>query len=431
MDIRPQEQFGYQRIPWLLRLFLLTNASLTAVCVVAELVCRKLGFQNSYIKPWYVGIKFNDFNTFYPRFQLLHHANFYTFDPQTAFAYPAPAALIYEAFYKLGGPLFDLRVFLVVSLGIILLAGVLYSRSLQRQGLAPSPANRFTAGALLLAFPFLFCFQRANIEIIVWLFLALGIWAFVSGREYSAAGCIGLAASIKFVPIIYLALFVSRRRYKPVFFGVLVAVAVMLLSLSFLGPTISGAWQGINLGLNAFQEDFVKNFAVDHVGFDHTVVGVYRRIFDPTPAFPTLLHDYTLGTALLGAALWLFRIRKLPFLNQVFCLVIAGIWLVPVSYEYTLMHLYVPLACLSTIAFGRDRMKDSQAAPFFVLGGMLTAPLTEFMWHGGTYGGQLQSGLLLVLFVLSLARPLRSQYDAWQTGSERIGDVPAEVVSSA
>ena len=71
------------------------------------------------------------------------------------------------------------------------------------------------------------------------------------------------------------------------------------------------------------------------------------------------------------------RIRHLPVINQVLCLCIAFILLPPVSYDYTLLHLYVPWGLL--VMFAQEQQILRREVPgltaAFVCLGILMAPL--------------------------------------------------------
>ncbi len=404
-----------RKVPRSLRLFVLVNAALTVLCLAADGIYWCLGRSQHYYKPWFVGIKFNDLESFYTRFQDLHTPAFFNLKTSFPFAYPAPAALIYQAFFHHHTLMVARYSFLVVTVSIFLGAAWLFERAMERRGVQRVPAFGFTVAVVMLAFPFWFCFQRANIEIFVWLFLSLGLWAFLRDRGYTAAICFGLAVSLKMVPILYLALFIPRRQYRQILLGLSVAAVATVLSLSYIGPTALEAWRGINAGLNAFQEEFVSLFRPFQIGFDHSLVGVYRHFTIPTPQFAVLLHRYTVLTAVLGSLLWYLRIRKLPFLNQLLALVVAGIWLVPVSYEYTLLQLYLPLACLFLVLLETPRAgdcaMDDEMTRLLLLCACIVSPLSELVWREVGLGGQTKSLLLLVLMVLSLTRRLPSRFD--------------------
>ena len=408
-----------RRLPRPLLLFLLTNALTTAVCLLIETVCRLKGFTPIYYKSWFVGVKFNDFLSFYPRFQTLHTAGFWDLSTPYQFAYPAPCLLVYDFFYQFQ-PRLMLPAFLVFSAGSFLAVGVGFRRALQALGLPASSAMIYAGSAGLMAFPFWFMLERGNIEIVVFLALAAGVWAYVRRRGYTAAACFALAASFKIVPVVYFALFLRRRQLHLFAVACFCTALFVLGSLWFAGPTISVASHGIAGGVALFTREILAEPKPDSIGFDHTLFSIYRRFYlDPATA-PAVYRLYTPVVGVVGAMLYLVRIRLLPFANQLLCLSIAAIWLPPVSFEYTLLHLYLAVAILSLAVVAQTRKggagPDSTAAPvFLVLLAFLVSPCSEFIVHGARYAGQIQSLVLLVLFVLALSRPVKTIFDTATT----------------
>ena len=388
------------------RIFLLVNGLLTLLCVGTEAVCYKLGMSVWYWKPWFIGIGFHDFNSYVPRFQLLHTARFFDFSLAWPFGYPAPCAFVYALFFSFGQKI-GLMVFLATSVAIFAGAALIFRKALLRRGLPAKGSLAKVGLGVVCAFPLWFGFQRGNIEIVVWLFLALGVWAFTRRRGYSAAVCFGIAASLKLVPFVYLALLVPRRQYKQIACGLAVFAGMTLLGYAFIGPTIPMAYHGIQAGLGAFQVEFLTHVEIKGAGFDHTMVGFYRRIYGAPSAFPALLHWYTVTVALLGALAWLVRIRVMPFLNQLVALSVAALWLVPVSFEYTLVHLYFGIGCL-LLAGG---IAERRVTPLLMMLAALCAPVTEFIHRSWTYGGQLQCVVLAGVFGYALVRRLPSDFD--------------------
>ena len=254
---------------------------------------------------------------------------------------------MYAFFYQFK-PAMILPAFLVFSAGSFYAVGVLFRQALESFGLPFSSATIFAGAAGLMAFPFWFMLERGNLEIVVFLALAAGVWAYVRKRGYTAAVCFALAASFKIVPVVYFALFLRRRQYHLFAVACLCTVFFVLSSLWFAGPTISQAFHGIAGGVALFTRELLVDPKPDSIGFDHTLFSIYRRFFfDPATA-SFIYRLYTPVVGAIGIILYLVRIRVLPFLNQLLCFSIAAIWLPPVSFEYTLIHLYLGIAILST-----------------------------------------------------------------------------------
>jgi hypothetical protein len=386
-------------LPGPLRVFLQVNALVTATCLLTELFCRLRHLPETYLNPFYIGFRFYDFDSFQKRFHDLHTLAFFRVDQPSSFSYPAPAAFVYATFFPLGVEA-SLNTFLAFTIICFFGAAFVFAGALMQRGTPARTSFVYTAAAVALAFPFWFCFQRGNIEIVVWVVLALGLWAFTREHDYAAAFCFGLAASLKLAPIIYLGLFLSRRQYRQAAFGLAVAAISMLLGFEFVGPTIPAAWQGMAAAAADRKHEFLTKFDFNAIGFDHTPLGIVSRIVHNAPAMADIAKWYLIAAALLGLALYVFRIL---------CLSIAAVWLPPASFEYTLMHLYFSIVLLALASFSSPQQS---IYPMMILLALLVSPLSEFIFHGVRFGGQIKAVLLLILFAMALLRPIFSSLDA-------------------
>lgn len=407
---------SHKRLPRSFFLFILINGLSSTVCATAELTCWLLHYPEVYYNPFFVGLRFYDFDSFQERFHFLHSAGFFDLTQLWPFAYPAPCALVYQFFFQFGIPT-SLNLYLAFCSAIFLGVFVCFGIALVHRGLPPGRVAFFVGSGYLLAFPFWFLFQRANLEILVFVSLAVGLWAFLKNRGYTAAACFALAASFKIVPVLYFALFLNRRQYRQLAVALLWTGFITVASLWYVGPTIAQASHGISSGVVLFTHEMLHAPKPDSTGFDHSLFGIARRFLNAPTLLPTLYRLYTPSVALVGTGLYLWRIRRMPLLNQLLCLCLAGVWLTPVSFEYTLVHLYlgVGLLLLNEIDTDSDsgsvRDQHRPARYIFILLALLVSPTSEFILHGARFGGQVQSLLLFTLFIVVLLNPIQTRFD--------------------
>ena len=127
-----------------------------------------------------------------------------------------------------------------------------------------------------------------------------------------------------------------------------------------------------------------------------------------------ILRGYTITTALGGLVAYFARIRKLPFVNQVLCLTLATVMLPPVSFDYTLIHLYTPFALWALLLADRNgerRLLAPGTQGVLLCFVILFSQVGEVILQGDRLGGQIKAVALLALFVLGLWYPLRSEFD--------------------
>ncbi len=381
------------------------------VCAGAEYICRRVPSlhlnETQYTNP-FLNEHFIDFLIYEARFQHLHTTAFFAPGSGMAFMYPSPVAFFYEFFYSVSGhPLKAFLEFIILSLAV---GVILFGRSLRARGVPPITAYGAPLVILALSFPVWFELRQANMEIVVWAFVAGGLALFLSGRGYSAAACFGFAAAMKIYPAAYLGLLLIRRQYRQIVWGLSVAVLFNLAGLRFLCPSIHTAWRGIRQGLAEFRVIVILH-KMSQLPFDHSLLSLIKLPLKPFPApekFGHVVTGYLAIVAIAGVLLFFFRVWRLPVTNQILFLTIACILFPPVSYDYTLLHLLAPFALLVLLAldFNRSGKFVKGLYPALACCLILLAPLSEIFVDHARIGGQVKALTLLVLLILAVTRPL-------------------------
>jgi len=400
---------AWRALPRPLQIFLGVSLGLLACALTAEIVSRyvlHLGFP--YRSPLLFE-HFPDVITLRDRFQYFHTLQFFTDEDDALCMYPAPVAVLYRLLFCFQPH--DLGVYLSFGVLSFLAAAILFGRALIHRGSNVGATVLLLSIAFFTAYPLWFVLKQANMEIFVWVILAVGIWCFFSKRGYSAAACFGIAGAMKIFPFVYLGLFLARRQYRQCLFALAASVAVTISSLWLVYPHILISWHLTNEMVARFRQ-IVALHVFPQSSFDHSLFGLLKRMLRPLPPPAVLGHILTiyLGVAALtGLALYIFRIRKLPVANQLLCLSVASILLPPTSFDYTLLHLYAPWALLILCAFQaknlHKRIPGLTAA--FVCFAILLVPETELIWHTHSYAGQVKALVLCVLFAVGLRYPFQ------------------------
>ncbi len=405
------------QLPAVLKFFSLCNIGLTFVALASAFVCRRLLHLGNlpyggYLLPqdsYYI-----DLWMYTDRFKHFHSLTFFSADlERNRYLYPPAVAPLYEVFFLFHRPV--TAFFWFISIVLLVLAGLMV-RALFRHGLALRSAIAFTTVCVAFSYAFYFEMNRANMEIFIWLFSALGVYFFTRGRSWKAAGFIGLAASMKLYPIFYLGLLVIRRQYRQVIFAVFVAAVVSVISLWVICPDIRLSLLGIAKGLHGFDLSYVQQYRPVEIGVDHSLFGLIKRIVGPLPSarYAHILAVYMTSAAIAGTAIYFFRIRFLPVINQVLCFAIACILLPPTSYDYTLLHLYTAWALMVILCVDAYRTKTPTVKglwPAFACFAILLSQIGEIILHGERLGGQIKAVVLVILFYVGLRYPFQSAYD--------------------
>ncbi len=404
---------GKRRLPRCVALFFAVAVSANAFGLIVQVVLwgliRHRGWP--YTSPFLdegIGVDLRNFAPLFSR-GVLHSPAF--FHQPVPFMYPAPVAPLYGLFFSLPHSVVSLELSLTaLSVG----TAILFAWRLAKAGVALGIAAGISAGALLLSYPLAFELKQGNMELFVALLVGAGVWCFWRGNFHGAAAILGVAAAMKIFPFVYLALFVSRRKWSALAMAAAVGVVVTLASLRYLSPHPLFAWHGIGADLD-FYRTYVALPKRRETGYDHSVFGLFKVAYalthrnqkPPVELMGRALGIYLPVAALSGIFLWVLRIRKMPFANQLLCLTVASITLSPVSFDYTLIHLSVPAGVLVFFAWEAGSREVPGLRATFVSLALLTATESELIVHGNSVGGQFKALGLVATFALGLVFPFR------------------------
>jgi hypothetical protein len=283
-----------------------------------------------------------------------------------------------------------------------------------RWGLSNAAATVFSLTAALSSYPFYFEFNRANVEFYIWIITGLGVLAFIRNKPWHAATLIGIAGACKFYPFVYLGLLIARKQYKQAAWSLAVGGLFTVFSLWALTGSIALSRAETTAGLAEFRWIYVLHKRVGEIGLDHSIFGVYKRFAPHIPPPEQLAHQLTIFLAIaavIACIAYFARAIKLPVINQILFLTVAAITLPPVSYDYTLLHLYTPFVLMIFLAIDfwqRGVLLPKGAWAAFICFMLLLAPLNEFIVHGERISGQLKCVLLLALAAIALRYPFAS-----------------------
>ncbi len=358
---------------------------------------------------------YGDFWHYQKLFRVFHTQAF--FQSADRFAYPAPCALIYAMLYHTGP-----RPHLVFDLILILIfcvSGLVFYRVLLRFGMRRADAAGLTALLMLTSYPWHTLYDRGNIELFVYVFLAGGLWAFLTGRQSLAAVLWGCAGAMKIYPLAMLAIFLHRTRLRPLLVGVLTFAGVLLISFWYVGPTVRVAAMGSLNGVFGFLGTYAANARRSELNGDHSILGSVKEIltlhmFGLGRQWPNLSKAYQ-ATVIVGAPILFFAwVRKLPVLNQLCLFLIAIVLLPPVSYDYTLIHTYLVMGMVLGAYFYalRNGWPFPGAKTYFAAFALIATAQVWILIRGLRVNGLLKCAALLTVSWLLLRYPLRMGLDA-------------------
>jgi len=366
---------------------------------------------------------FTDFTIFQPRFAHFGAADFFSL-PGDPFTYPAPVALALQAFYLFGWR--GLEIYLFFCFAVCFGACAILAFAMHRRGAGLLNSVAFTGASFLLSYPFWFLADRANIEMADWLTVALGVACYWKKHWFGAATFFGLAASLKLFPIVYIALLLSARRYAATAWTLIVAAAVTAGSIFLLGPSYRASAAGIAKGLDYFRTVYALQIRRAEIGFDHSLFATVKMMFavigktgfSSAPSRGAVLDVYLALAAAAGLFLYAWKIRHLPRANQTLALTVCGILLPPVSYDYTLLNLYIPWGVLVLIAVSGNAGRGLTLS--LVCMAVLMAPESYLFFDGVRIAGQFKAVVLMVLLAVSVVYPIEDSESVKQVDTKQI-----------
>jgi len=406
----PSSVGGWKNIPQDLKLYAKVLLSLNLIAFASLIYYYCVYGEMWRADIWSVSSdRFGDFWHYHWLFGFIHTQAF--FSNADHFAYPAPCAVILDMLYH-SGP-YPHGVFCTVLGGALLASAYWLYRILTGYGWRTRDAAAFCAFVAINAYPWWKLLDRSNLEVFVYLFLATGVWAYITGRKSLAAILWGCAGAMKIYPVVMLVLFLRKSALRQLVIGSVTCIVVLLCSFWFVGPTIHAAALGSVQGVTGFLGSYAGTSRVYELSIDHSLLGSIKELclFDTAHLDHHWKHQstgYQAAVILIGPILYFMRIRKLPVWNQMGLFLTAIVLLPPVSYDYTLVHTYLTFgvvvsAYLYALQSGRTLPHAAAFFTAFAVIGSTQGWMAHWIYR---FNGVIKCTALLTLAVLLLITPL-------------------------
>ena len=408
-----REASGRVRLPPELRAFWVASLATFALTFVVGWLKWRAGLSRYNWDPLSDPL-FGDLMEYPGTYKLLHSAAFFfnvagnpwAYPMFSPVAYPPFAAAVMAPLYAF--PIPELLYLLVSGAWLAVLVGWV-GRGLVRVGVALATAVLMPLSLVLISFPIERLVHQGNIEIVLWMLTALGVLAFLRGRDDAAALLWGLAAAMKLFPLVLLVLLLPRRKWRAFAEGVATFVGATVWALWWLGPSVRVAWAGTMVNVFRYQGARTAEWTLRELVANHSLIEVAKIVamIAHYPMDKLTLPYFACGAAVMGAALF-GKLWKMPVANQVLAVSTFMVMFPPISYYHALVHMVAPLVLLGWIAIRAQqagvRVRGLQGTmllfvPLFAPFTLLTYP-TVFV-----YCGLVQALLLLVLFLCALGYP--------------------------
>jgi hypothetical protein len=250
-----------------------------------------------------------------------------------------------------------------------------------------------------LSYPATLAVAETNIDLLLFVFLLIGIASIERRRDGVAVVMLALIAVSKVVPALYILLFAVRRQW-----GRLVQTVGLALILTAAGFAAfhGGFVANVRGFLSALRgTESLYNDGVHSAEFSSTLASWSQAVANAiggnsaSVSARTVVSHYQLIEEAVGILLLFVYLRRESVLWRATTLITIAILLLPdVSYDYTLIYLFVPIAL-----FVRQERVDGLQRKIAVVFGLLLAPHAYWYIDGSLISTQtfITAPLLLVL----------------------------------
>jgi Glycosyltransferase family 87 len=258
-------------------------------------------------------------------------------------------------------------------------------------------------------YPFLFTFDRGNIEIVGTLLIVVLAWAMQTRRWTIVAVAVGAAAALKGYPAILGAPLLVRGMWKQVAIAVAVAALLTLLGTIYYNFDVSESWNLLHARLTYYNDAYVVGDA--GLAFSNSLFAPLKILIvdvlhgTPDDVRSAVVPYEAVTTIMLLGIVWALWKLPLKLWQQVTLLVCALNLFPTVSGDYKLLNLIVPLGL-----FLREGTGERYRWWYFGLFALLMIPKSyAFIRPGGpSYAIVVNPLLMTALAVLVLV-------SAWQS----------------
>lgn len=220
-----------------------------------------------------------------------------------------------------------------------------------------------------ISYPFLFSLERGNVECLLFIFLSLFIYFYQKEEDLKSVIFLALAISMKLYPGVFCVLFVADKKYKNIFITAIMVSMITLFSAAVLEGGVVNSFIGLKRNLELFNQAYIlSNHGLQHNSSLYGVVKIMQ--LEISPGLQPLITYYSIIALVVFGFVAIYIIYKEDvFWKRVALLTISTLLLPQVSFDYKLIHLFIPLMLF--INYSKSSKFD---IPYAVMFGLLLIP---------------------------------------------------------
>ena len=275
-----------------------------------------------------------------------------------------------------------LKVGLAVYMAAFLVFFFAYAwRSLQGAGHAATLVNCLVFS--FLAYPFLFCLDRANPEMYEFILLACFVGWYQQGAMLKASAALAVASNFKPFPLFFLLLYVGERRWRDLAICLALSAVLLVGALLAFGRDMVANVRDLLLILHHYNEGYVVGD--NGLYFGDSLFGMMKVLYylaahhhRDVHVVREMLSGYLVFSVLafLVVAAFIAFIEK-TYWKRIALIVLTMDLLPPVSADYKLLDLFIPL-----FLFLNAGVRGQADRVYCVLFALLLVPKNFYPVHG-------------------------------------------------
>jgi hypothetical protein len=249
-----------------------------------------------------------------------------------------------------------------------------------------TPQRRLTTIVLtIMTYPYLFCVDRGNVEMLVLMFLTGFVFVLLRQRYAASAILLGCAAAMKGYPAMFALVFAAGRKWAAVFIAAAVAIVLTVVSAAAYPGGLALTWTRLSANLVRFTHDYITSTSIEgHFNANgmrqSASLFALGRVLELTgtlsPHFVGWFERAYVGIAMLLGAIatgWILFFEKTLW-RQMMIVTIAILLLPQVSFDYKLVLLMLPIAL-----YLRHEPEGRYDRPLILTLGLLLVP-KAYLW---------------------------------------------------
>jgi len=218
---------------------------------------------------------------------------------------------------------------------------------------------------LFFTFPVLFSLNTANFEMFVFIFLSLFIYFYQKKKIVPAILFLSLAIAMKGYPAVFVLLLISEKQYKEIFYAILLVMILTLTPMVLFG---NGLQDNLATALSNCTSFF--SYSLTHLDFNHSIMGLLLTLSGVSVInlnLSLLLGIYSITVLVIFLIIsYCLIFRSFYFWEKVTIITLMMCLLPPISMDYKLVHLFIPLFLFVNLKIDQTGSIEESKTEYFL-----------------------------------------------------------------